>query len=169
MSTGISYRPARPADRERICALLRRRWGSARMAIRGRLLDPSAGEAFLAETTAGELVGLITLRIEDEICEVASLDSLRENQGIGGALLQHAAHFAAERGCRRLRLITSNDNLNALRFYQKRGLRITAVFPDAITRARAALKPEIPLTGEHGIPIRDEIELELPLAPPEAE
>jgi hypothetical protein len=56
-------------------------------------------------------------------------------------------------------LITSNDNLNALRFYQRRGYRLAAVHRDAIVLARQ-IKPEIPLVGDFGIPLTDEIELE---------
>ncbi len=54
----------------------------------------------------------------------------------------------------------SYDNMNALRFYQKRRFRLIAVFPNALEESRK-LKPEIPLTGIDGIPLRDEIELEL--------
>ncbi len=61
-------------------------------------------------------------------------------------------------GCRRVWLTTSNDNLEALRFYQRRGLRIVAVHRGAIDRARE-LKATIPLVGRHGIEIHDEIEL----------
>jgi len=68
----------------------------------------------------------------------------------------HAAAFAAAsaRGLRRVWLLTTNDNLDALRFYQRRGMRIANVH-----RARA-LKPSIPTVGEHGIEVHDEIELE---------
>jgi hypothetical protein len=59
-------------------------------------------------------------------------------------------------------LTTTNDNLDALRFYQRRGFRISAVRPRAVERARATLKPEIPEVGAYGIPVRDEIDLELP-------
>ena len=64
--------------------------------------------------------------------------------------------------CRRLWLLTANDNLSALRFYQKWGLHIVAVYPNALEKSRR-LKPEIPLLGREGIPLRDEIELEMTL------
>jgi hypothetical protein len=65
-------------------------------------------------------------------------------------------------GCRKIWTITTNDNLDAMRFYQRRGFRIAAVRPGAVAAARR-LKPTIPELGEHGIPIRDEIELALTL------
>jgi ribosomal protein S18 acetylase RimI-like enzyme len=91
-----------------------------------------------------------------------TLDAFAERRGVGSALLEDVASLARRRRCRRLWLITTNDNLNALRFYQRRGLRLVAVRPGAVVEARK-LKPEIPTMGAEGIPIRDEIELELAL------
>ena len=71
-----------------------------------------------------------------------------------------AAAVAA--GCRRLWLITTNDNLPALRFYQRRGFVLAALHRDAIAASRR-LKPQIPLLGLDNIPIRDELELEMAL------
>ena len=68
-----------------------------------------------------------------------------------------------EHGLRRLWVLTTNDNVDALRFYQRRGFRLSALRPGAVDEARRQLKPEIPELGEYGIPIRDEIELEMPL------
>jgi ribosomal protein S18 acetylase RimI-like enzyme len=93
-------------------------------------------------------------------CEVITLDSVRQGIGVGTALLEAVSRAASERKCSRLWLITTNDNVDALRFYQKRGLRLETIHRDAIEQSRD-MKPQIPLTGAHGIPIRDEIELEL--------
>ena len=93
---------------------------------------------------------------------IAALDGLAQGQGIGTALLETVKQVALEAGCRRLWLIVTNDNLPALRFYQKRGFHLAAVYPNALEASRR-LKPEIPLFGLDGIPLRDEIELELTL------
>jgi ribosomal protein S18 acetylase RimI-like enzyme len=79
---------------------------------------------------------------------------------VGSALIEAATQAARRVGCRRLWLITTNDNTHALRFYQKRGFVIAAIHVNALEKARR-LKPEIPLIGEDGIPLRDEIELEM--------
>ena len=55
-------------------------------------------------------------------------------------------------------LTTTNDNIDALRFYQRRGFRMSALRPGVIDRSRLH-KPEIPRTGDYGIPLRDEIDL----------
>lgn len=63
--------------------------------------------------------------------------------------------------CDRIWLVTTNDNLDALRFYQRRGFSLCALRPGAVDDARHTLKPSISRTGAYGIPLRDELELEL--------
>ena len=126
---------------------------------KGRMFDPSELEGFAAVADE-KVVGLVTFRVERDECEVVTLNSLSEGTGTGSSLLNAVRDTAIKARCRRLWLITTNDNLSALRFYQKWGLRITAIYPNALERSRM-LKPEIPLLGKEGIPIRDEIELEM--------
>ena len=85
-----------------------------------------------------------------------SLDAVCEGRGIGSALLELAVDAARAAGCRRVRLVTTNDNMRALRFYQRRGFQLVALNAGALERSRE-LKPEIPATGAHGIPLRDEL------------
>ena len=134
-------------------------WGSTRVVSKGRMFDPSELEGFAAVADE-KVVGLVTFRVERDECEVVTLNSLSEGTGTGSSLLNAVRDTAIKARCRRLWLITTNDNLSALRFYQKWGLRITAIYPNALERSRM-LKPEIPLLGKEGIPIRDEIELEM--------
>jgi GNAT superfamily N-acetyltransferase len=120
-------------------------------------LDKQPG--FIASKN-GERVGLITYHMQGRECEIVSIDSLQEGEGIGTVLIEAIKQVALQAGCTRLWLITTNDNMNALRFYQKRGFMLVAVHRNAIEQTRK-LKPEIPLYGNDGIPIRDEIELEM--------
>jgi ribosomal protein S18 acetylase RimI-like enzyme len=140
-------------------ALLREHWGSTIQVTRGRLHDASKLPGYVA-VYHHERAGLITYRVEGNACEIITLNSLAEGRGIGTALVQAVREAAVEAGCRRLWLITTNENLTALRFWQKRGFSLVQVHRNAVEESRR-LKPEIPLTGEHGIPIRDEIELEI--------
>ena len=82
-------------------------------------------------------------------------------------LVAEAARLAAEMGCSRW-VVTTNDNVDALRFYQRRGFRLVAVRCGAVDDSRRTLKPSIPLAGDYGIPLRDEIELAQPLPLPGA-
>jgi ribosomal protein S18 acetylase RimI-like enzyme len=155
----LTIRPLAPSDETWVAALLTEHWGGREVVSRGRVWDAAALPGFIAEV-AGEPAGLLTYRVEGDQCEVVSLDSLREGLGIGSALLEAAHAVAREAGCRRVWLITTNDNIHAIRFYQRRGYCMAALHKGAIDAVDRPLKPSIPEVGMHGIPIRDEIEFE---------
>ncbi|OPZ63907.1 MAG: Mycothiol acetyltransferase [Firmicutes bacterium ADurb.Bin506] len=163
MKTGCEYRirPFVDADHSWAAALLTEYWGSCVIATRGRLVDAMSLPALVAVDGGGdESVGLVTYEMRSDECEIVTLNSLRPREGIGRALLTAVMGRAREAGASRVWLITTNDNVPAIRFYQGAGFRIVAIHRDAVTAARR-LKPEIPLFGEGGTPIKDEIELEL--------
>ncbi len=159
----LVVRPLAAKDRGWAESLLVSLWGSSRIVSRGRVHDLMTLPGFVAEDRR-EPVGLATYRLEDAECELTSLDAVQEHQGAGTVLLEAVRHAAGQAGCRRLWLVTTNDNLEALRFYQRRGLHLAAVHRDAVERSRQ-IKPEIPAIGDFGIPLRDEIELEALLMP----
>jgi len=107
--------------------------------------------------------GLLTYILGKDACEVLTLHAASQWQGAGSALLRAVAGVARGAGCSRLWLVTTNDNVDALRFYQRRGFHLRALRPGAVDAARRDSKPEIPWIGDHGIPLRDELELELDL------
>jgi GNAT superfamily N-acetyltransferase len=109
-----------------------------------------------------ECVGLVTYELDGPACEVVTIDALREGEGVGTALLKAVEDAAREAGCERVQLLTTNNNLRALAFYQKRGFRLVGLVPGAIDEERK-LKPSISLVDAHGLPIRDELHLELRL------
>ena len=131
------------------------------MVSRGHIYRPEQLEGFVIED-GDEWVGLLTFFIKDSECEVTSIDSLREGQGVGSMLIEKAIEAARMQSCKRLFLITTNDNLNALGFYQKRGFEIVTIYRGAVNESRKR-KPGIPLIGYNNIPLRDEIELEIKL------
>ncbi len=136
-------------------------WGGEVMIIRGEIYRPDQLDGFVVEE-GDEWIGLITFLCKDYEMEVTSLDSLREGLGLGTKLMNRVVEEARKHKCKRVVLITTNDNLNALGFYQKRGFQMAAIHRDAVTEARK-IKPGIPLIGANGIPLRDEIELEMVL------
>ena len=139
--------------------MLEEQWGSVTQVRRGRAYRADELPGFAA-IQDDKPAGLITYNINGEQCEITSLNSLVEGVGIGTGLIDAVKNAANSSKCKRLWLITTNDNTPALRLYQKRGFLLVAVYPNALEESRK-LKPEIPLTGIDGIPIRDEIELEL--------
>lgn len=157
-----TIRPITPEDEPAIAKILTEQWGDRLSVSRGKVLDAARLPGFIAEENAG-ITGLITLHFGDGGCEVVTLNAFHTGAGVGRALLARAAQECARRGIARLWLITSNDNTEAMAFYQKCGWRLVAVHRDALTEARK-IKPQIPLAGHHGIPITDEVELEKCLA-----
>jgi GNAT superfamily N-acetyltransferase len=160
----IEVRATGPGDRLWVEQATVAAFGSKHVVARRRLLEPAAHPGFLA-VADGRPVGFIAYLVESGQLEVTAIAALEPGTGVGTALMAAAVEEARRLGCTRVWLITTNDNLNALRFYQKRGFEIVCVYPKAVDVSRATLKPEIPLTGDHGIPLRDEIELELRLRP----
>jgi ribosomal protein S18 acetylase RimI-like enzyme len=157
----LDIRPATDRDRAAIVPVWEERWGSTRVVSRGRLHEP-LHYPMLAAVRDGRLVGALSYEVRNGEMEAVTLDAFEPGRGIGSPLLDAAADEARRQGCRRLWLITTNDNTDALRFYQRRGMRLVALHGDAVAESRR-LKPEIPETGAGGIPIRDELELELVL------
>jgi uncharacterized protein (TIGR00730 family) len=144
--------------------LLAERWGSPRVVSRGVVYEAARLPGFVASREK-TLLGLVTYHLNGSDCEVVTLDAVEAGRGIGTALLRRVGEVARAAGCARLWLITSNDNLEALRFYQRRGFHLVRVHPNALDATRR-LKPELPEVGQHGIPLRDELELELALEGP---
>ncbi len=151
----IFIRATEDKDHGAVSAFLTERWTSPEILIDGEMIDGSRLPGFLAWSNE-ELVGMVTLIKRPGEWEILTLDSLKRWAGTGTLLLNAVSVSAREAGVKRLMVRTSNDNLDAFRFYQRRGFRFEKVVQGVIDKERI-LKPEIPLTGDYGIPIRDEI------------
>ena len=158
--TGVQVRPRGPDDDAWVATSLRSAWGSVLVARKGELHDASPLPGFVAELD-GAPVGLALCAVRGPEFELASLWTGVEGRGVGSALVRRCVDEARAAGCRRLWLITTNDNVRAFGFYQRLGLDLCALHHDAVTESRRRLKPEIPLTGAFGIPLRHELEFEL--------
>jgi GNAT superfamily N-acetyltransferase len=157
----VKVRPREAADRAAAEAFLARH-DSFRAARLGELVHPLDHPAFVAEAADGQLLGMLTYvpGRDWQECEILTLHADEQWRGAGTALVEAAVQLARRQGCTRLWVITTNDNVDALRFYQRRGFCLVRVHPGAVDRSRASLKPEIPVVGAYGIPLRDGIELE---------
>jgi ribosomal protein S18 acetylase RimI-like enzyme len=157
-NVGTRIRAAEPGDRPGLQPFLAR-WHSLRVARRGELVHPLDHPMLVAEENR-RLVALLTYVVTGADCEVLTLHVDDRRRGLGSTLIAEVKEIARRAGCTRLWVLTTNDNVDALRFYQRRGFRLAAVRAGAVDASRTFLKPEIPAIGAHGIPIRDEIELE---------
>ena len=153
-----SIAPVRTQDRDWVKQVVAEQWASSIVVTRGQVHRPARLPGFVC-WKGEERVGLVTYRVEKQMCEVITLNSFAKREGVATKLLQAVEKAALKSDCHKLWVITTNDNLDALRFYRKRGFKITKVHADALKESRK-LKPEIPITGLYEIPMRDEIELE---------
>ncbi len=145
-------------DLPRLTEFWNEHWGGDEMIVHGELFRPGQLSGFITEDWSG----VITYVIKDNSCEIISLNSLEENQGIGTALIDEVRKEAHKQNCQRLFLVTTNDNLRALGFYQRYGFEMVCIRRGAVDEARR-IKPGIPVLGMNSIPLRDEIELEMSL------
>jgi DNA-3-methyladenine glycosylase I len=148
-----------PDDLPRLRQFWKENWGDEFVVAHGVIYYLDALEGFIA-LDGEEWTGEITYAFSGNDCEIVSLDSMREGQGIGTKLMNAVVEEARAKNCERVFLITTNDNLNALGFYQKRGFQLVKINRGAMIETRK-LKPGIPLIGANNIPLRDEIELEM--------
>jgi N-acetylglutamate synthase-like GNAT family acetyltransferase len=158
LCVAMLVRPSTESDEPAVRDFLRHRHSDV-VARLGRLERPLEHPALLVEER-GELAGVLTYVLKADACEILTLHAAQRGRGAGTALIAAVERLALDHGCRRLWVLTTNDNLDALRFYQRRGFCLTELHPGAVAAARASLKPELPPAGDHDIPIRDELVLE---------
>jgi ribosomal protein S18 acetylase RimI-like enzyme len=157
----VAVRPVEENDRPTVEWLTAQLWGAAEVAVHDGVFYPASLPGFIAER-AGRIAGLVTFEVRLGVLEIATLNALDRYQGVGTMLIEAVRSEAKRLGCHHITLTTTNDNISALRFYQRRGFRLAALRPGGVDRSRQR-KPEIPRTGDFGIPLRDEIDLSCPV------
>jgi len=156
----VLVRQAAPEDREPSLALFRHDFGRAAIVAFGEVMTLENHPAIVAEMK-GELAGALAYRLQPGAFQIIALatDPMWQRSGVASHLVGEAELLTRRHGLSRLVFATTNDNLPALYFYQRRGWTITEVAAGAmITRSPAAH------VGFAGIPVRDEIRLEKRLA-----
>jgi ribosomal protein S18 acetylase RimI-like enzyme len=144
--------------RGKVVDFITENWGSSIIMTKGKIHKAEELQGYVV-LSKGEIQALITYNIADGDCEIVCLESLLENQGIGTELIEKVIKIARSNGCKRVWLITTNDNTKAIRFYQRRGFDMVGLHINAVQEARK-IKPQIPFKGLDDIPILHEIEFE---------
>lgn len=145
-------------DRAWAKRLVSEHFGSARVVSRGILHETFLLPGLVAEDETMP-IGFLQYHIEQDQYEVVILISIRKREGIGTTLLQALRPIAEAARCRRILLVTTNNNRISQFFYQAIGFRQCAIYPNAVAESRM-LKPEIPEYDENSIAIQDAIEFE---------
>jgi len=159
----MNIRKIQNNDRTWVNEFIRNHWGSEKIIVHNEIYVPAELEGFIAEDNERK-IGLITYHIIKNSCEIVTLNSTIEHRGFGRELVKSVIEETKLKGCELIWVVTTNDNIRAIEFYQKLGFQLIMVYPDAVNYSRK-LKNEIPLTAENGIAIRDELEFVLQLSP----
>jgi N-acetylglutamate synthase-like GNAT family acetyltransferase len=162
LSLDFTVRPLNERDRGWVLEMVRGWGGTDYLVSRGRVIYAADLPGLCAVDGKDMPLGVAAYEVSERECQLVILEALTRFTGIGTALVDAVKRAALAAECRRLWLVTTNDNLDALRFYQRRGFELVAVHRDLRETAQR-LKPSIPLVGEYGITLRDEIELEMRL------
>lgn len=160
MTNGFEIKKTESKDTDWIKDIFIQYWHGDLIVSKGKIqrIDQFTG-GYKAEIDS-EKIGLITYTITNKELEITGLFSFKERIGVGKTLVNTVIELAKKKELERIFLVTTNDNLYAFGFWQKRGFKIIRVYPNAMEYTRQ-LKPSIPIIGENGIPLRDEIELEM--------
>jgi GNAT superfamily N-acetyltransferase len=159
--TNVKIRSKNGLDKKWIHKFVEKQWGADKIVLPNGIYIPSDLSGFIADKN-GKPVGLVTYIYELSVCKIITLNVLEKHEGIGTLLLDSVIEISKRDDLKQIMLYTTNDNVDGLRFYQKRGFIISKVYLNQIINARK-IKPEISMIGEYGIPIRDDIELSLNL------
>lgn len=92
--------------------------GSDRMVVTSGDFKLSQLHGYAAQEN-GRILGLITYEIYDDYLEIISLDCATQNKGIGTALVNGIVHSANQLKKSEIKVITTNDNINAMGAGQK--------------------------------------------------
>jgi ribosomal protein S18 acetylase RimI-like enzyme len=157
---GARIRPLEGGERAWVRDVMLERWGDERVAGHGMVWHPADLEGFVAQDDDGTRVGILTYEVRDDTLEIVTMDAFRPREGIGTALMRAAIDMAQAAAASRVVVMTTNDNVPAIAFYEGLGFRVAEVREDAVREARS-IKPSIPHVGVAGRPITDEVLLEL--------
>ena len=134
-------------------------WGSDVLVSRGKPHKARDLEGILVYENE-KIIGLGLYYIKNNECEIVLLETFAQNKGIGTRIIERIIEIAKENKYKKIWLVTTNSNINAIKFYQKKGFDISNIYINAMDEARK-IKPEIPKMTDNGIKIKDEIEFEI--------
>lgn len=137
-------------------------WGDDAVVIAGRAHRTAEMTLLSAQRADGSIAGMACYRINGAVALLGAMMVRGARNGVGSALFEGVLAKAREAQAKKLRAITTNDNFEAMRFYQKHGMRFMTLFAGGVDAYRA-FRPGIRRIGNHGIVCRDVLELEMDL------
>ena len=143
----MKIEPAKVADIPQLCILLDELFGQEteftpdrelqEMGLSEILNDVSVGAILVARKESNKIIGMVNILYTIStalggrvgILEDFVVLSKHRNCGIGSKLIIAAISFAKFMGCKRITLLTDDDNQDAHRFYIKNGFSRSSMVP----------------------------------------
>jgi ribosomal protein S18 acetylase RimI-like enzyme len=152
----VLVREATDADRPAVRELFQRDFGRTKIVAFGEVMDLDQVLSLVA-VFYDDPSGALAYRLLGDALHIVALatDPMWQRSGVGGHLVAEAELLARRLKLARVVVATTNDNLPALYFYQRRGYRLTDLIPNNVVTSTRQEQP-----GFAGIPVRDEIRLE---------
>lgn len=150
-------------DYETARKLVVEQWGDDAFIISGKVYPTSEMTLLGAWTPLGQLRGLAYYKVNGSTMLLGAIITIGERaKGVGKILFDAVLAEARTTRMRKMRALTTNDNFEAMKFYQRCGMRFETLYPGGADAFRA-FKPGIYRNGKHGLPLRDILEFELSL------
>lgn len=161
LRTVLDMRPL--PDKEAVHRLLMHRWNDDCIIFGGRAYTSRDFETIGAHDGEGTLVGIALWTMRGRVALLGAIDSFQPGSGAAGALLERVQQEARGRNAVSLRAVTTNDNVHALVYYQRKGFRLDTLFVGSVDAFRGRDNPNFRRIGFNGLPVRDTLELEMAL------
>ncbi len=144
-------------------SLVAREWGTDALVIAGKVRATDDMSLIAATRADGRVLGIAYYAMTEAVALLGAIVVVDASEpGVGTMLFNAVADEARTLKLKKLRAITTNDNFEAMKFYQKRGMHFLSLFPGGMNAYRA-FKPNLRSEGRHGIACRDMLELEMDL------
>jgi len=130
----VAIRELAPADEATLERLLDAELGGRVQARLGEVHDVLALPGFCA-WLGDRVIGVATYALIEDRAELAAIAVSRDQRfvGIGSALVEAVASKVVSQGGRELWLVTTNDNVDALRLCQRRGFHLARLDSGRLT------------------------------------
>jgi ribosomal protein S18 acetylase RimI-like enzyme len=136
-------RAAGAADRAWVVAAAREVLGSEHQAASHRQFHVLDVDVLIAARD-GEPTGFLSWEIDGTTCEALAIACTTRGAGAGSALMDALHELAAACGCEHVRVVTTDTNIGAQRFYERLGYRLRERRVGAVDECRRLYKPSIP-------------------------
>jgi len=143
----MQIEPISAEDKKPILDVVRTFWGDETIIVHNEIFLVSELDGLKA-VEEQNIIAVLHYRLLGEECEILTLASTKPGRGGGTALIAEVEKIARKNRCRLISLITTNDNLHTLGFYQRRGFHLAGLYPDQVTKSRL-IKPSIPDIGKN--------------------